>query len=147
MHIQISKTSILSRISFFLKWMSNSSFFTSITYSLAQNTPNLVDIVSMASKHRFTVASISLLRSFVCFVSHTEWDRLLKPLLLWTLLLVKRLIYNQSKDTSHMTADWEVWQNVQPKLSQQVHYKLSSDGRIGGRRLVAKMKQDEPVIE
>ena len=50
--------------------MSNSSFLTSITYSLTPRMFTLVDSVAMASKQGFTVASLSCLKVvkklFVC---------------------------------------------------------------------------------
>ena len=110
---------------YFLKWMWILSLLTSITYSLTPSTLNLGNIVAMTSKHRFTMASISLLRSFVCFVT----------LLLRTILLVERLVYNQSKYRSHMTSV------SQSQLTEKLVSQTSSvcsytpNGWIGSSRL------------
>ena len=43
---------------YFLKWMSNSGFLTTITYTLTPSTSNLVDAMAMASKQLFTMRSL-----------------------------------------------------------------------------------------
>ena len=58
------------------------SFLTPNTCSLTPTTLNLVNIVAMASKHRFTVASISLLRSFA--YAYDFWRRFCYELSYWS---------------------------------------------------------------
>ena len=58
------------------------TFSTSFTYSLPPSTSNLVKPIVMASKHWFTVASISLLRSFA--YAYDFWRRFCYKLSYWS---------------------------------------------------------------
>ena len=106
-------------IIFFLKWMQNSSFVTSITCSLTPTTSNLVDTMAMASKHLFTRRSLHVwgLGSFVRYVTDFQ-----KSLCNKASYLSRKSAYtfcNQSKLLSHITfeqkhcsVNWELAETV-----------------------------------
>ena len=98
------------------------TFLTPFTYSLTPSTFNLVNAIATASKQLFTMRSLHTWgRSFSSFCTLNE----IKSLLLRTLLLVERSVYDQSSDLSHIV-EAGVKYKIKNKLSRSSALSLTN---------------------